>query len=50
VLHESAAVWAAGAESHTFEVPARADFQEIVLGNDTTPDADPADNRYPPEG
>ena len=50
VLHESAAVWATGAESHTFEVPARGDFQEIVLGNDTTPDADPADNRYPPEG
>ena len=50
VLHESAAVWATGAESHTFEVPARGDFQEIVLGNDTTPDADPADNRYPPGG
>ncbi len=49
VLHESVSVWAAGAETHSLEVPARGDIKAIVLGNGTTPDANPADNRYPPE-
>ena len=47
VLHESVAVWAAGAETHSLEVPARGYIKAIVLGNDVTPDANPSDNRYP---
>ena len=49
VLHEPVSVWRDGAGSHVFEVPAHGEIRQVVLGNDITPDANPADNRYPPE-
>jgi aminopeptidase N len=47
LLHEPVSVWRSGNERHVIEVPARGEIREIVLGNDITPDANPADNRYP---
>ena len=48
VLHEPVSVWRDVTESYVIEVPARGDIRAIVLGNDLTPDANPADNSYPP--
>jgi hypothetical protein len=48
-LHEPVSVWREGAGSHVIEVPAHGEIRQVVLGNDITPDANPADNRYPPE-
>ena len=47
-LHEPVSVWREGTGRHVFEVPAHGEVRQVALGNDTTPDANPADNRYPP--
>ena len=49
VQHESVSVWREGDASVTLTVPARGEIRSIVLGNWNTPDANPADNRYPLE-
>ncbi len=47
--HEPVSVWRDGAWSHVIEVGAMGEVREILLGNGTTPDANPADNRVPPD-
>jgi len=47
VLNESVSAWKDGVGTHTVSVPARGEIRSIVLGNWNTPDANPADNRYP---
>jgi hypothetical protein len=47
LLHEPVSVWRSGNEHLVIEVLARGEISEIVLGNDITPDANQADNRYP---
>jgi hypothetical protein len=49
VRHEPVSVWKEGATSYTITVPASGAIRSIVLGNWNTPDANPADNRYPRE-
>jgi len=46
--HEPVSVWLEGSTEHVIEVPARGEITEILLGNDDTPDANLADNRYSP--
>ncbi|MGW8282529.1 MAG: M1 family aminopeptidase, partial [Gemmatimonadota bacterium] len=48
-LHEPVSVWRDGAGSYVIETPARRDVRAIVLGSGATPDANPADNSYPPD-
>ena len=49
VRHEPVSVWREGNTAATLTVPARGEIRSIVLGNWNTPDANPADNRYPRE-
>jgi len=42
-------VWSDGNRGHTLTIPDRGEIRSIVLGNWNTPDANPADNRYPRE-
>ena len=46
--HEPVSVWLEGSTEHVIQVPARGNITQIVLGNDDTPDANLADNRYSP--